>query len=567
MTPDDDRTMLVPTTQDRHATPCPPPVDHALPVGTHLAEFEVTGVLGAGGFGIVYLAYDRRLERHVALKEFMPAGFALRDADGRVHPCNEAAAEAFEIGLHSFVNEARLLAQFDAPSLLKVYRFWEEKGTAYMVMPYYRGRTLKQAVADSDALAEEATLRRLLDSILDALAILHAQQCYHRDIAPDNIMMLDDERPVLLDFGAARRAIGDMPQAFTTIFKQAYAPIEQISENAQQRQGPWTDLFALAGVLHYVIDGQPPPPAVGRTLTDAYVPLAQRYAHRYSPSLLQAIDSALAVRPQDRPQSVQQMRAMMGQTPTPTQVEPPVQAAPAPAAPRRWPLVAGAVLGLAAAAGLGVKLLAHQDDAGQPARQANAGATAPAPTPAAAVPAPAPAPVPARFDPVQAFAKVVAGADPDMAVEVSLPQPTLVVDRDPFKFTIHSRRAGYVYVHMLSSDSNLPQLIFPRASDSNNRIEAGQTLELPRKSLVANGPAGLDHFVAIVSERPRDFKAVGFEDGPSVSFPTLSIERMRAARLPAGLAAPLAGIAVCASTGPCEQRYGAAAFTIEEVAR
>lgn len=597
---DDDRTMLAPTTPSRPAepvpTPAPGPASHALPVGTRLAEFEITGVLGAGGFGIVYLAHDGRLERDVALKEYMPSGFALRDADGRVRPY-DSAAEAFEIGLHSFVNEARLLARFDAPSLVKVYRFWEDQGTAYMVMPYYRGKTLKQALAASRDLAGEAALRRLLDSVLDALAILHAQQCYHRDIAPDNIMMVDDERPVLLDFGAARRAIGDMPQAFTTIFKQAYAPIEQISESENQRQGPWTDLFALAAVAHYLIDGQPPPPSVARMLSDPYVPLAQRYAGRYSPSLLDAIDRALAVRPQDRPQSVQAMRALMqppsagadggAATPAgaPAHAHATVQAAttmqaaampapaPTPAGKPRWPVFAGGALALVAIGGLALHFLAPQADHAMPAPAAAPRIASIAPTPASGAPAastpsapvPAPAAAAAPVDSQQLMAAVVSGADPDVGIQAAASKPDFVIDHDRLGFVIQPQRTGYVYLLMLQGDGSPPVLIFPNAVEKHNRIEAGHALRLPQPGfhLDAAGPAGTDHFVAIVSERPREFKSVGLVPGDPVS--TFSMQGLRAAQLPAGLASPLAGIAVCDQGAACPQRYGAAGFTAREV--
>ena len=579
---DDDPTMLVPTGQKRPPSLHAAPPGQALPVGTRLAEFEITGVLGAGGFGIVYLAYDRLLERHVAVKEFMPSAFALRDPQGQVRPAHDGDAEAFGIGLHSFVNEARLLAQFDAPSLLKVYRFWEENGTAYMVMPYYGGRTLKQVAAESRIFDGEAELRRLLDSILDALAILHAQQCYHRDIAPDNILMLDDDRPVLLDFGAARRAIGDMTQVFTTIFKQAYAPVEQISESANMRQGPWTDLFALAGVIHFLIDGQPPPPAVGRVLADSYVPLAQRYAHRYSPALLNAIDRALAVRPKDRPQSVQEMRALLGETaPAQDVAASATEADPPPPARRRWPLAAAAALGVALAGGLAFQLLRHQDERVTPAQEhatpparpgAREASVAPPPSPSPGQPgqsapsAEPAAPVPPAFDPDLAFDSLIADADPDFGVEVSLPQAKVVIAHDLFSFTVRSRRAGYVYVYMLGNEHGNPQLIFPGSADRSNRIEAGQALELPRPGsrIEAGGPPGVDRFVAMVSALPRDFKAAGLVAGRDVSeFP---MDRLKAAASRSGPASPLAGSAVCRAAAPCSQRYGAAGFTIEEVA-
>jgi serine/threonine protein kinase len=168
--------------------------------GTRLAEFEITGVIGQGGFGIVYEARDRALEREVAIKEYLPSSLAMRDAKGDVVARSAQHQESFDVGLKSFVNEARLLAQFDHPSLLKVYRFWDERGTTYMVMPLYKGLTLKQVLAKKEVVVDEQWLTRMLDGVTQALELIHSADCYHRDIAPDNIMLVgQDHHPVVLD--------------------------------------------------------------------------------------------------------------------------------------------------------------------------------------------------------------------------------------------------------------------------------------------------------------------------------------------------------------------------------
>ena len=307
---DDDLTVFAGNIAATSATDAGPSGTHTLPVGTRLGEFEITAVLGEGGFGVVYLAHDDSLERQVALKEFMPS-FARRGAGIAVTVQSAQNAESFEAGRRSFVNEARLLAKFDHPALVKVYRFWEGNGTAYMVMPYYRGPTLKQLLLQRAERPDEAWLRALLAPLLDALDTLHQDHCYHRDIAPDNILMLEEGRPLLLDFGAARRAVGEANQAFTVILKQNYAPIEQYAEMPGMSQGPWTDLYALASVVHFAIDGTAPPPAMSRMMADPYVPLAVRHAGKYSPAFLGAIDAALAFKPADRPQDVAAMRTLL----------------------------------------------------------------------------------------------------------------------------------------------------------------------------------------------------------------------------------------------------------------
>jgi len=276
-----------------------------LPLGTRLGEFELTRVIGIGGFGVVYLAFDHSLQRNVAIKEYMPAALAARTDAGAVVVKSSRQAETFRVGLRSFVNEAHLLAQYDHPSLLKVYRFWEANGTAYMVMPYYEGVTLRQTIKNLQGSApDEQWLKQMLRPLADALALIHRGSCFHRDIAPDNILILKNGRPLLLDFGAARRVIGDMTHALTVILKPGYAPIEQYAETPNLKQGAWTDIYALAAVVYFVISGQPPVPSVARMMKDPIVPIAKIGAGRYSATFLRGIDKAMSVRPEQRPQSI-----------------------------------------------------------------------------------------------------------------------------------------------------------------------------------------------------------------------------------------------------------------------
>ena len=291
--------------QPEHGSNC-------LPIGTRLGEFEITRLIGEGGFGIVYAAKDHLLEREVAIKEYMPSALASRAHDAWVAVKSDRHAETFTSGLHSFVNEAKLLAQFDHPSLVKVYRFWEGNGTAYMAMPLYRGDTLRQALKRLGGPPSEAWLRQLMVPMLDALDLIHSARCYHRDVAPDNILILENGRPVLLDFGAARRVIGDMTQALTVILKPGFAPVEQYANGPEMRQGPWTDIYAFAAVLYYCITGKAPIPAVARMMRDTMVPAREAGRGAYDDAFLAAIDHALAVRIEDRTQSIAQFREELG---------------------------------------------------------------------------------------------------------------------------------------------------------------------------------------------------------------------------------------------------------------
>ena len=306
----------------------------ALPAGTRLHEFELQQVIGCGGFGIVYLARDHLLLRQVAIKEYLPVDFAQR-LDGAVAPRTADDASTFAMGLRSFLREAQLLAGFDHPSLVKVHRFWEANGTAYMAMPYYAGSTLKEARKAMGAPPDGGWLREFLDALLSALEVLHDANVCHRDISPDNIVLLAQRRPVLLDFGSAREVVGDRTQALTAVFKPSFAAIEQYGDVPGLRQGPWTDLYALGGVMHFLITGAAPAPAAMRAVHDPQRPLQFAAAHTsVAPSLLRAIDRMLAVRPERRPASVRAVRELLEERTTslPAATASPVASVDAPAA-------------------------------------------------------------------------------------------------------------------------------------------------------------------------------------------------------------------------------------------
>ncbi|MDQ6618122.1 MAG: serine/threonine protein kinase, partial [Pseudomonadota bacterium] len=235
-----------------------------LPSGTALLEFDILDRIGEGGFSFVYLANDRSLRRTVALKEYMPPGLCSRASDNSVTLRAPRDRDTFEAGLRNFINEARLLAQFDHPALLKVYRSWEGNGTAYMAMPYCRGISLERLVRADPAAINERWLKRMLAIVMDGLETLHVAHCYHRDISPDNVQVLDNGMPLLLDFGAARRIMAGVAHGITVILKPGYAPVEQYADDASIPQGPWTDIYALSAVVYFCVTGKAPVPSVAR---------------------------------------------------------------------------------------------------------------------------------------------------------------------------------------------------------------------------------------------------------------------------------------------------------------
>jgi serine/threonine protein kinase len=286
--------------------------ENCLAIGTRLVDFEITGILGEGGFGIVYLAFDHSLQRTVAIKEYMPGTLAGRAADESVTVRADRHHEAFNAGLRSFINEARLLAQFDHPSLVNVYRFWEQNETAYMAMRYYDGQTLKDIVRERPEIVTEAWLKFIFKQILEALDTLYKAKILHRDVSPDNIIVQKNGDAVLLDFGSARQIIGDMTQGLTVILKPGYAPIEQYSDDATMEQGPWTDIYALAAVMYFAITKSAPTTSVARMIKDALVPLQDATHIGCSYKFLVAIDKGLTLQPQDRPQSMDEFRRLLG---------------------------------------------------------------------------------------------------------------------------------------------------------------------------------------------------------------------------------------------------------------
>ena len=273
-----------------------------LPVGFRLFEYRVDGILGQGGFGIAYAATDVNLNAKVVIKEYLPEDFAYRASDNTVSARADEDQEFYQAGLDAFLVEARTLATFRHPNIVRVARFFESNKTAYMVLEYERGQSLKSYRKKHDNIPE-ATLVSLFAPLLDGLAVVHASGYLHRDIKPDNIYVRDaDGTLVLLDFGAARQTATEKAE-IGTVVTPGYGPIEQYAGGG--RQGPWTDLYALGATFFWLITGKKPIDAPGRLEDPDPLPSAELLGRgRYSPEFLRAIDWALKMHPTDRPQDV-----------------------------------------------------------------------------------------------------------------------------------------------------------------------------------------------------------------------------------------------------------------------
>jgi TPR repeat protein len=282
-----------------------------LPANTVLdRNYRIERVLGSGGFGITYEAEDINLNAAVALKEYYPFDFGERDSTMSVKPKSVRHKETFDWGRASFLQEARMLARFRHPSIVRVSRVFEANSTAYMVMDFEPGQSFDAWLKSLGRPPSQEELDRIAAPLLDALEMMHAQNFLHRDIAPDNVIVRADGTPVLLDFGSARRAVGERSRALTGIVKAGYSPPEQYATDSRQ-QGPWTDLYALGGVLYRAVTGQPPEEATLRLVDDHMRAAAAAAKGQYRRNFLAAIDACLKVKHSERPRSVAQLRPML----------------------------------------------------------------------------------------------------------------------------------------------------------------------------------------------------------------------------------------------------------------
>ncbi len=288
---------------------------HALPAGHRLQHrYEIEHVLGSGAFGITYRAHDIALDRDVAIKEYLPGEFAVRDADTSVVPKSPDSEETFRWGLERFLGEARILARIQHPNVVQVWDFIESHGTACFVMPFEAGVDLKAHLAALNRPLTEAELRNLAWPLLDGLTAVHANGHLHRDLKPANILLRERGGPLLIDFGAARQAVGTK-STMTAVLTHGYAPLEQYSGRGQ---GPYTDIYSLAAVFYHGLAGGPVSPlatAMARSeavyvegAPDPLIPAAEAFAGRCSAELAAALDWGLQIRAKDRPQSVAEWR-------------------------------------------------------------------------------------------------------------------------------------------------------------------------------------------------------------------------------------------------------------------
>ncbi len=324
--------------------------DSTLQAGDVIAEYKIEKVLGSGSFGVTYLARDMHLSRAVAIKEYMPVAYARRASDGTVTSRNLDTSATFEWGLERFSEEARTLAQFNHPNIVRVLRLVQGmNGTAYIAMELLEGRNLETIVEEEGPLAPDRFLS-VFRQLLDGCESIHRIGILHRDIKPANIV-IRDETPVLIDFGAARDLALQQKAGFSALVTDGFSPLEQYSKEIQQTEA--TDIYALAATAYFLLTGRIPPPSAARSCGEVLPPAAEVAAGLVPPDILKGIDWGLALRMADRPKSIGEWRKAMPRLDAPAAGQPPFAPGDASAPPklsRRGLLIAGGGLAVAGAA-------------------------------------------------------------------------------------------------------------------------------------------------------------------------------------------------------------------------
>ena len=277
-----------------------------LPADTVIGGYRVVRRISAGGFGVVYLAVDKEGQQ-VAIKEYLPSALTVRDQGELVPHVAPEKLSLYRLGLKSFFEEGRSLAQISHPSVVSVLNFFRQNETVYMVMNYLEGATLQDFIVTARDLKKqkvfrESTIRSLFDEILRGLRIVHQHKMLHLDIKPANIFITDDNRAVMIDFGAAREVLSKEGNFIRPMYTPGFAAPEMYRRDATM--GPWTDIYAIGACLYASMQGYPPNDAPQRLEKDRLSLALSRLRGVYSDNLIEVVEWCMALDPLSRPQSV-----------------------------------------------------------------------------------------------------------------------------------------------------------------------------------------------------------------------------------------------------------------------
>ena len=278
----------------------------ALPPDTMIGGYRIIRKVAAGGFGVVYLALDAGGQQ-VAVKEYLPASLVTRGPGELAPTVPPDKLSLYRLGLKSFFEEGRALAQISHPSVVSVMNFFRENETVYMVMNYLEGAALQDFIMTARDLKQqkvfrESTIRSLFDEILRGLRIVHQHKMLHLDIKPANIFITDDNRSVLIDFGAAREVLSKEGNFIRPMYTPGFAAPEMYRRDSSM--GPWTDIYAIGACIYACMQGYPPNEAPQRVEKDRIATALTRLRGIYSDNLIEVVEWCMALDPLSRPQSV-----------------------------------------------------------------------------------------------------------------------------------------------------------------------------------------------------------------------------------------------------------------------
>ena len=277
-----------------------------LPADTVIGGYRVVRRISAGGFGVVYLAVDKEGQQ-VAIKEYLPSALTVRDQGELVPHVAPEKLSLYRLGLKSFFEEGRSLAQISHPSVVSVLNFFRQNETVYMVMNYLEGATLQDFIVTARDLKKqkvfrESTIRSLFDEILRGLRIVHQHKMLHLDLKPANIFITDDNKAVMIDFGAAREVLSKEGNFIRPMYTPGFAAPEMYRRDASM--GPWTDIYALGACIYACMQGYPPNEAPQRQEKDRLSLALAKLRGVYSDNLIEVVEWCMALDPLSRPQSV-----------------------------------------------------------------------------------------------------------------------------------------------------------------------------------------------------------------------------------------------------------------------
>lgn len=283
------------------------PPRKALLSRTKLDCYSIVRLIGSGGFSLIYLARDIGTQDEVAIKEYFPKRFGIRDEDGQVNVCEEKRLNSFYRGLKLFFLEAKALANLIHPNIVKVRNCFLDNGSAYLVMDYEPGKNLGTYIKKRQGGLSTNFLMTVFPPLLDALNLMHNQQQLHLDIKPGNIHLRPGGNPLLLDFGAVHHYSNPEEKHKAQIITPGFSPIEQYYSKGNI--GPWSDVYAVGATMRACLDGKPPPSATELDAgKETLQPAVEKYSERYPIWLLEAIDWAMEIDAQQRPDSAAKLR-------------------------------------------------------------------------------------------------------------------------------------------------------------------------------------------------------------------------------------------------------------------